>query len=173
METRWLGPPLARIDRGRVMLDDNEHAYLEDQAPLRVCIEPTAPPYTMIEQNGDFTGAIAEIIALLAERADFSWEIQAAPALSDDGQPTDLTDCDVLPFVIKSAFAQDMFELAPSYLELALAVASPLQAPFVESMRDLAGQRVGVVPNHVPLALLRSRYPDVAITPLANEARGP
>ena len=172
MENRWLGPPLAGIDRRRAVLDEDERDYLHDRGPLRVCVDPRSPPYTMIERDGDFTGAIADILALLGENGEFSWQIQPVALTSDSEREAALADCDVLPFVVNVDFSANDFELAPSYLEMALAVASPLQAPFVESMRNLAGQRVGMVSRHAPLAVLKARYPDVTIVPLDSESEG-
>ncbi|AQZ50257.1 diguanylate cyclase [Martelella mediterranea] len=172
MENRWLGPPLAGIDRRRAVLDEDERDYLHDRGPLRVCVDPRSPPYTMIERDGDFTGAIADILALLGENGEFSWQIQPVPLTSDSEREAALAGCDVLPFVANADFAGSDYDLTPSYLEMALAVASRLQAPFVESMRDLEGQRVGVVSRHAPLTMLKARYPDVAIVALDGEGAG-
>ena len=172
MENRWLGPPLAGIDRRRDVLNEDERDYLRDKGALRVCVDPQSPPYTMIERDGGFTGAVADILSLLSRNGDFSWQIQPVPLAGENERDATLADCDVLPFVVSADFAAAEFELAPAYLEMALAVASPLQAPFVESMRDLEGQRVGVVPNHAPLAVLKARYPDVTLVALDNESKG-
>lgn len=172
MENRWLGPPLAGIDRSRPVLNEIERGYLDAKGPLRVCVDPQSPPYTLIERDGDFTGAVADILSLLSQNGDFSWQIQPVPLADESERNATLADCDVLPFVVNDDFTAKAFELAPAYLDVALAVASPLQAPFVESMRDLAGQRVGVVPSHAPLAVLKSRYPDVILVALTSESKG-
>lgn len=172
MENRWLGPPLAGIDRHRAVLNEDERAYLRDRGPLRVCVEPESPPYTMVGRDGEFTGAVADILTLLGENGEFSWRIQPVPLAGRNEKDAALAGCDVLPFVVNADFAADAFDTAPAYLEIALAVASPLQAPFVESMRDLAGQRIGLVSSHAPAAMLAARYPDVTIVQLDSESDG-
>ena len=172
MESRWLGPPVADISRQRLVLDAAERAYLRDRGPLRVCVDPMSPPYTVIGRDGDFSGAVADLIGLLSRNGEFSWQIQPVPLTGDSEQDAASADCDVLPFVVESEFTENLFEFAPSYLEMALAVASPLQAPFVESMRSLSGQRVGVVASHVPFQLLQTRYPDVTLVPITGEKQG-
>ncbi|WP_244464822.1 transporter substrate-binding domain-containing protein [Martelella endophytica] len=170
MERRWLGPPIAGMERSHDLLDQDERRYLANKGPLRVCVDPEAPPYTTLDRTGSFDGAVAELLDLLAEHGDFRRQIETHPL--DDDKGSDAMGCDVLPFVARENMQNSRFDLATPYLDVALAVASPLQAPFIDSMRDLAGQKVGVVPSHVPRELLANRYPDVELVEIDSERQG-
>ncbi|AMM85825.1 transporter substrate-binding domain-containing protein [Martelella sp. AD-3] len=172
MERRWLGAPIAGMETGHDILTGDERQYLAEKGPIRVCVEPSSPPYTTIEDDGSLGGAIAEILALMSARGRFDRQIEPVSLANADSDSALSADCDVLPFVARENMRDTTFDLAPPYLDIALAVAAPLQAPFVSSLRELEGQRVGIVPTHVPAELLRSRYPNVGLVAIDSEDAG-
>ncbi|MBB4121022.1 diguanylate cyclase [Martelella radicis] len=172
MERRWLGAPIAGMETGHDLLTGDERQYLAEKGAIRVCVEPRSPPYTTIEDDGSLGGAIAEILGLMSERGRFDRQIKPVSLPSADSDSALSADCDVLPFVARENMRDSSFDLAPPYLDIALAVAAPLQAPFVSSLRELSGQRVGIVPTHVPADLLKSRYPDVELVEIDSESEG-
>ncbi len=172
MERRWLGAPVAGMETGHDLLTGDERRYLAEKGPIRVCVEPGSPPYTTIEDDGSLGGAIAEILELMSTRGRFDRQIKPVSLPSADSDSALSADCDVLPFVARENMRDTTFDLAPPYLDIALAVAAPLQAPFVSSLRELAGQRVGIVPTHVPADLLKSRYPEVELVAIDSEDKG-
>ncbi|TNB48818.1 transporter substrate-binding domain-containing protein [Martelella lutilitoris] len=172
MERRWLGPPMAGMETDRDLLSGEERKYLADKGTIRVCVEPRSPPYTVIDEEGYFSGAIAEIIGLMGERGRFDRQIKPVALPTADAESALAADCDVLPFAARENMRDTIFDLAPPYLDIALAVAAPLQAPFVSSLRELSGQRVGIVPTHVPADMLKTRYPDVELVEIDSEREG-
>ena len=172
MERRWLGPSFAGMETDHDLLDSEERQYLSEKGTIRVCIEPIVPPYTTFNKDGSFSGAVADILALISERSHFNHQIQPVSLPSTDSESVVAADCDVVPFVARENMRDSTFDLAPPYLDIALAVAAPIQAPFVNSLREMEGQRVGIVPTHVPEALLKSRYPDVNLIAVESEKQG-
>ncbi|PRX08110.1 UNVERIFIED_ORG: periplasmic/7TM domain sensor diguanylate cyclase [Martelella mediterranea] len=172
MERRWLGPPVAGMETSHDLLDGDERRYLSEKGTIRVCVEPRSPPYTTINDDGAFGGAVAEILGLMSERGRFDRQIEPIALPNTDNESALAAGCDVLPFVARENMRSTTFDLAPPYLDIALAVAAPLQAPFVNSLRELEGQRVGIVPTHVPKDLLTNRYPDVTLVDLESEKQG-
>nr|WP_272213528.1 transporter substrate-binding domain-containing protein [Marinicella sp. W31]MDC2879486.1 transporter substrate-binding domain-containing protein [Marinicella sp. W31] len=69
MERRWLGPPIAGMEISHDLLDRDERQYLSEKSTIRVCVEPRYPPYSTIDGNGAFNGAIAEILGLMGNAA--------------------------------------------------------------------------------------------------------
>jgi len=166
LETRWLGPAVAGITRDRVALTTEERAYLDRKGVVTVCVDPDAPPFMRLEGDGTLDGVAADVLSLLAERGGFSWQTTALP----DRRVA--PSCDLLPLVTEEPISPADWDLTPPYLVLPVAIATQLHKPFVESLRELSGQRVGIVPARVPAGLLRRRYPDVTLVEVANEKAG-
>ncbi|WP_205910768.1 transporter substrate-binding domain-containing protein [Paroceanicella profunda] len=172
LETRWLGPTLAEFGGRRAALTTEERAYLDGKGVIKVCVDPLTPPYTEVDEDGGFTGVAAEVMARLAERGGLSWQVVPVPLRDDALAGAQQHACDVLPFALRSPSLEGEWTFTPPYLLLPMAVANRLPQPFMESMRELAGQRVGVVPGRSPLDLLRRRYPEVTLVEVESEEEG-
>ncbi|MGX1100498.1 transporter substrate-binding domain-containing protein [Amorphus sp. MBR-141] len=170
LETRWLGPPLAGVARNRPVLTTVERDYLDAKGVLKVCVEPLTPPYTAVDEDGNFTGVAAEVMERLAKQGGFSWQVVPVPIWSAGLQKAQDYECDVLPFVTDSIGQDDQWTFTLPYLVLPMAVASSLDAPIVDRMSELAGKRVGVAPGESPIRVLERRYPDVILVEVTNEA---
>ena len=172
MEARWLGPPVAGVTRRHSVLTPEERAYLREKGVIRVCVDPVIPPYVRRSENGELEGAVVDIMNLMAERGGFEWQAEPVSYLGKNNAAIDATGCDVLPFAARANMAGAAFDISLSYLDVPLAVASALEAPFVESLRDLNGQKVGIVPAHAPLDMLQVRYPYVELEAIQSESAG-
>ncbi|MGX1308369.1 polar amino acid transport system substrate-binding protein [Amorphus suaedae] len=170
LETRWLGPPLAGTARKRPVLTTEERAFLEAKGVLKVCVDPTAHPYTAVDEDGNFTGVAAELMARLAEQGAFSWQVVPMPIREPGLEKPLLDGCDVLPFVPDSTGQDGRWTITLPYLVLPMAVATSLDQPIVNRMSELAGKRVGVSAGESPVGVLEQRYPEVELVEVANEA---
>ncbi|WP_118136561.1 transporter substrate-binding domain-containing protein [Oceanicella sp. SM1341] len=170
LETRWLGPTLSGFAARRVAFTTEERSYLDGKGVIRVCAAPRAPPYASVAADGSFTGVAAEVMTRLAGRAGLSW--QTVPVDMPAGDAMRDGRCDLLPLAMRDEVPAGDWDFTQPYLVLPMAVATPLPQPFVEGLRELAGKRVGVVPGHSPLRLLRQRYPEVTLVEVASEEEG-
>lgn len=159
LETKWLGPSAAGMAPKRIGLTTEERAFLDQKGVINVCPVPS-PPFSVLDDDGGFKGVAAGLMALLGEKGGFSWHVVPG---GDGGA------CDVQPFAMDGELAADDWITTEPYLRLPLAVASPLHKPFVDGMRQLAGQRVAVLEGQTPVHLLASRYPDVALIPFGDD----
>ncbi len=172
LERHWLGPRIAGIANGRDVLSLAEREFLRSKGVIKVCFDPLIPPYSAVDADGRFTGVTADIIARIAELGSFVWQVQPVETWGDNHAPAGSYECDVLPFASAPAVPDSDWELTAPYLVMPLAVATPLQTQFVESLHPFAGKRVGYVPGRTPIDLLQRRYPDVTLVPVADESEG-
>ncbi|MCF3936151.1 transporter substrate-binding domain-containing protein [Acuticoccus sp. M5D2P5] len=172
LETRWLGPAFASLHSDRAPLTMAERDYLSEKGVIKACIDPDMAPYTAIDKDGKFTGIAAEVMNHLANRGGFTWQAVPVDMQSNPFAATKGLDCDVLPFAMVSGPSSDDWQLTLPYLVLPMVVAAPLQHPFVESVSELAGERVGVVAGRGPYEMLRERYPGVRFEEVESEEAG-
>ncbi|WP_108662480.1 transporter substrate-binding domain-containing diguanylate cyclase [Acuticoccus kandeliae] len=172
LETRWLGPAIAAIARHRVSLTTEERAYLDEKGVLKVCVDPKAPPFTTIDEKGRLNGVVADVLALLEERGAIDWQVKPVKTHGGDLAFIRTSDCDMVPFTMEPSSPVPGWTVTPPYLDLVMAVATPLHRPFIEGMAELAGMRVAIVPDRSPIDILARRYPDVTLIEVASEREG-
>ncbi|WP_235890590.1 transporter substrate-binding domain-containing protein [Martelella alba] len=172
MEVRWLGPPIAGMSEIRTPLTPEEERFLQEKGVIRVCVDPNAAPFTSIDSSGQFTGIAADIMAVLAKRGHFSFQVVPVSDLGSPAEDLAKTGCDILPFASQHEVSAGSWDFTMSYLDVPTAVAGEIADPFIDSLRDLSGRTVGYVPGHVPEELLQERYPGVTLVAVANEREG-
>ena len=172
LETRWLGPAVAGITPRRANLTLRERSFLARKGVINVCVDPLIPPYTAVDDDGAFTGVAADVMARLAEIGGFDWQVQPVRMWGDNFAPAPDHECDVVPFTMDRGDENGNWDVTQPYMVLPMAVATQLHKPFVESLRAFAGQRVGYVPQRSPAELLKRRYPEVTLIPVADEEEG-
>ncbi|MCK5334936.1 MAG: response regulator, partial [Gammaproteobacteria bacterium] len=59
-----------------------------------------------------------------------------------------------------------------SYISFPVVVATRNDSPFIDSLEDLTGKRVGVVKGYLNEKRLVEKFPDLRVVPLANVAKG-
>ncbi|GAB5377163.1 MAG: hypothetical protein AcusKO_36250 [Acuticoccus sp.] len=168
LETRWLGPTLAGFTRHRPSLTSEERDYLDEKGVVNVCVDPGAPPYTVLDKDGNFTGVAAEVMDDMAERGNFAWQVKPVRIWSRGVEHALEHDCDVLPFVT-DRISHEEWAFSLPYLTLPMAIAGGLDQPYVDSLADLSGKRVGVAPGESPVRDLAQRYPKVILVEVDSE----
>ncbi|WMS43240.1 transporter substrate-binding domain-containing protein [Acuticoccus sp. MNP-M23] len=172
LERRWLGPAIAGIVAPRANLTTAEREYLRNKSVIKVCFDPLVPPYSAVDEDGAFIGVSADIMARLAETGGFSWQVQPVRLFGENYVPDESAECDILPFTSDRGTDNVDWDTTDPYMVLPMAVATPLQTPFVESLHAFDGRRVGYVPERSPTELLQRRYPNVTLIPIEDEAEG-
>lgn len=170
LETRWLGPSLAGFSRQRPNLTSDERAFLDKKGVVDVCVDPKAPPYTALDEDGEFTGVAAQVMDRLSERGNFQWRAVPVEIWGLDQNDTLAEDCDVLPFVTDAVAQNEDWSFSLPYLTLPMAVAGGLDQPYVDTLGDLEGKRVGVAPGGSSVRDLERRYPKVVLVKMESEA---
>ncbi|ADZ71563.1 diguanylate cyclase [Polymorphum gilvum] len=172
LETNWLGPRLAGAAPKRAPLTTEERAYLDAKGVVKVCLDPDMPPFATAGKDGTLSGLAPDIMSLLATRGGFAWQAVTAEGGGNALDTARRLGCDVVPLALEAGILVHGWDVTTPYLRLPIAVATQLHRPFVDGMRDLDGQTVGVVPGRVPANLLGQRYPKVTLVEVASEDEG-
>jgi diguanylate cyclase (GGDEF)-like protein len=175
IEIRWLG---ASVDMdipetGEVTLNAVELAWLDaHDNQLNMCIDPNWLPLEGIDEEGKHVGLSAEVARLFSKRAPVRFELVRTDSWTESIGAARQGKCDIFTMAMETPERSEFLNFTEPYLEVPTVVLGRIEAPFIERVGDLRGQRIGVVKDYAFAELLQSRYPSFNLIEVANEQTG-
>lgn len=83
----------------QLVLTEEERDYLESLGPITMAVDPDWEPFEWIDENGEFKGIAADLIALIEERLDITFEIIPTENWPESVALSKVGDVMVLPFL--------------------------------------------------------------------------
>ncbi|WP_228705776.1 transporter substrate-binding domain-containing protein [Marinobacter sp. es.048] len=175
IESRWLGASvdLDIQETGEVSLNAVELAWLEaHDNQLNMCIDPNWLPLEGIDEEGKHVGLSAEVARLFSNRAPVRFELVHTDSWTESIGAARQGECDIFTMAMKTPERSEFLNFTQPYLEVPAVALGRIEAPFIERVGDLRGQRIGVVKDYAFAELLQSRYPAFNLIKVANEQTG-
>jgi len=175
IESRWLGASVDRqvAETGEVTLNAIELAWLEaHNSQLNMCVDPHWFPLEGIDAEGNHTGLSAEVARLFSKRAPVRFELVRTDSWKESMRAARQGKCDIFTMAMKTPERSRFLNFTEPYLEVPTVVLGRIEAPFIERVGDLRGQRIGVVEDYAFAELLQNRYPSLNLIEVGNEQDG-
>ncbi|MEN9424274.1 MAG: hypothetical protein RL122_1657 [Pseudomonadota bacterium] len=144
-----------------IVLTQSEQTWLEQRqgAPLRYCFSPVWKPYDFFE-DGKHKGIFADYVHLFSKRLN----IPVQPVLSSTwGEALQFVregKCDFLSGAVKTPEREDFLFFTMPYYQTAHVLLAKSGRPFVQSLADIADQKI-VIPTRGAIGTqLRQNYPN-------------
>ncbi|WP_449285943.1 transporter substrate-binding domain-containing protein [Marinobacter sp. PE14] len=175
IEIRWLG---ASVDMdipetGEVTLNAAELAWLEARDnQLNYCIDPDWFPLEGLDEEGRHAGLSAEVALLFSKRSPVNFELVATDSWTQSIASIKQGKCEIFTMAMKTPERSEYLNFTEPYLEVPTVVLGRIEAPFIERVGDLRGQKIGVVEDYAFAELLQSRYPSLDLVEVPNEQSG-
>lgn len=175
IEDRWLGASggARQPGNGKANLTEAELAWLENRSNrVSMCIDPDWLPLEGRDGNGKHAGLSAEVFRMFAERTPIRFDVVPTDNWQQSMQAARERRCDLLSMAMKTPERSEFMNFTEPYLEVPNVVLGRIEAPFIERIGDLRGQRVGVVEGYAFAELLQTRYPSMNLIGVSNEQEG-
>ncbi|MFJ2710380.1 transporter substrate-binding domain-containing protein [Pseudomonas sp. NPDC087346] len=156
----------ARLENVEVRLDDQDRQWLRQHPVLRMGISgPDYPPFEITRNNQDLEGLTADYAALLAQLLGTRIEVRRYSGREEVIAALKRGDLDLLG-------TSNSFEIADPELILSRAYAEdqPMLVTRLDDSlpADLAGKRIAMVEDYLPLATVQAFYPDSSVQRYAS-----
>lgn len=175
IESRWLG---ASVDMevqetGEVSLNAVELAWLgTHNNQLSYCIDPDWFPLEGLDEEGRHAGLSAEVARLFSKRSPVDFELVATDSWTESIASIKQGKCQIFTMAMQTPERLEFLNFTEPYLEVPTVVLGRIEAPFIERVGDLRGQKIGVVEDYAFAELLQSRYPSLNLVEVPNEQAG-
>lgn len=155
-----------------VFLSEEEREYLKDRGPIRFSVDPSWAPYEWIDESGKYRGVGADYLKLLSGKLGVVMELVPTRSWEETLEFVKAGSSDVVPLLNRTKDREEFLGFTSPYVINPAVIVTRDDVSDLAGFMDLAGKTVAVVKGYNVEDILRERYPDLSIVPVANNREG-
>ena len=156
----------------RMELTDAERKWLAQHPDIRLGDDFAWPPFVFEDNKGNFSGISSGYIETISKRLGIKIRPLKGLTWPQVLEQVKSGGVDILPAVARTPEREKFLNFTKPYISFPIVVATLRSGPFVDSLSDLKGLRVGVVKGYVTQELLETEHPDLTLVMFKNLAEG-
>src|ERR1051325_10538993 len=137
-----------------------------------MCVAPDWMPIEGIDRDGRHTGVAADFIRLMARRGGLNVELVRTKTWEESFALGQKRQCDIFSLLMDSPSRRSFLDFTTPYLEIPGVIATSVKVPFVASLDQVRGKRLGHMRGFAGIELLRQRYPDIQLVGVDSYEEG-
>ena len=158
--------------RATVHWNERELAYLESRGPIRMCVAPDWMPIEGIDRNGRHTGMAADFMRVMAQRGGLNIELVRTKTWEESFALGERRQCDIFSLLMDSPSRHSFLDFTTPYLEIPGVIATSANVPFIASLDQVAGKKLGHMRGFAGMELLRLRHPGLQFVEVDSYQEG-
>lgn len=149
-------------------LSDEEQTWLAAHPVIRVSADTQWAPIEFKDKEGKPQGMSISYLNRIGRELGIRFEFDNANSWSDSLHKLMSKEIDLLPAIVADDERRKMMRFTDPYLTVPAAVFSATEAAYLGSINGLKDKRVLVIKDEAVESWLRSNWPELALTPVAD-----
>ncbi|MBZ2170321.1 ATP-binding protein [Marinobacter sp. F4216] len=167
----WLQTDVPALERNGFELSGADQDWLKRNEDLRVAFRSDWPPFEFA-QDGRPGGLVADLMTRLESKLNLRFErTLVSDRMTAEEQLRDGT-VDILPGLARTPRNEQDFLFTRAYLTVPIALAIRDEGRFIGDLREIQGERVGVVNRHAAHDYLLINHPELNLFPVSTVEEG-
>lgn len=173
LRARWVGRDIApRPRQTDIPLSEKEKAWLKALPPLRLGVDPSYAPFSLLSGQGEAEGLSLDYVREIA--AELGIRLTQVPSENWTGTVERVRrgEVDLVAAINPQSATFPYLEPSVPYLDFPIMIVTREGSPTVAGRDDLAGKRVLGNVTREPVRRLLARIPNVQAIPVDTEVEG-
>ncbi|HEY4092248.1 MAG TPA: transporter substrate-binding domain-containing protein [Luteibacter sp.] len=169
----WVGRDIApRPRQFAIPLSEREKAWLHDLPPLRLGVDPSYAPFSLITGQGQAEGLALDYVREIA--AELGLRLTQVPSENWAGTVASVKrgEVDLVAAINPQSATWPYLEPSTSYLDFPIMIVTREGAPVIAGRDDLSGKLVLGNTTREPIRRLLARIPGLTVVPVGTEEDG-
>ena len=146
-------------------LNDEERQWLKNHKTLRLGVDHAWAPFEYFDQNKKYSGVASGYIKIVQDIVGIELKPLYIESWSDVVDKAKVKKLDILPAVAITPERLEYLNFTDAYISFPMVIATTNNSPYIGSIKDLAGLKVGVVESYVTHENLSRDYPELDLVP--------
>jgi PAS domain S-box-containing protein len=164
-ERAILGKWVGEAGPGQVMLTPAERAWLDAHRDIRLGVDLARPPIEMLGLDGSYQGIAADYVRIINQRLGLNMKPASSLPRKEALAKAQAGDLDILPALGRTPEREATLGFTAPYLKFPTVICTRKGSPFVTTINELAGKRVGVLEGYALEERLRRDHPQIVLVP--------
>jgi polar amino acid transport system substrate-binding protein len=149
-------------------LTKKEKNYLKKKNKITMCIDPNWMPFESFDAKGNYIGMSADYFKLIENILSTKIDVVNSSTWSESIKLAKKRKCDIMSLVMQTPERKEYLNFTTPYLKIPLVVTTKLNVPFIDSIKDIKNETVGISKGYAFVEILREKYPDLKIVEVEN-----
>jgi ABC-type amino acid transport substrate-binding protein len=97
-------------------LNDLEKDYLNNHPIIKLCVDPDWLPYEKLDEQGEYSGLVAEYLGLISQRLNIAFDVLASRSWKETQQLYQKGTCDVVSALNKTVEREQYLNFTRPYI---------------------------------------------------------
>ncbi len=168
---RWGNSAPSTSGMQRILLTEQERAWLTQHPQLKVLFDSSFLPFTYADEQGHFRGLSADVLAKVSLRTGIKFEAHQGSSVNGMLASLRAGEYDLAPALSPSAEREREVSFTRPYLSapLVLVVRDAQDAP--HRLEQLAGKKLAIVEGNAYRATITREFPNIQLMEVSNYNR--
>lgn len=160
---RWEAGGTSVSDTEQVKFTVEELRWLQQNPLLKVGTIKSYIPFTFTDENGDFKGLSADVLAKISLRTGLQFKVQEVSSVSHMIEQLQAGEFDLLAALTPSNQRKTQLDFTRPYLSPPLVLVTPAKSDAPNNLQALSGKTLAVVQGNTQLIMLAKDFPDIHV----------
>ncbi|MBE0497115.1 MAG: transporter substrate-binding domain-containing protein [Campylobacterales bacterium] len=147
---------------------EEEKRYLQRNPVVRVCVNPTSPPFGSLGEKGKYEGIGAELLELIAKRLSLQLEIIQTYTWKESIEKAKNNQCDILNFIPNTLDFNDWLLFTEPIFSDYNVLLTRSDHPYIADVRSLSHKTLALAENTLLSEKLSYAFPNLTIFSVAT-----
>ena len=165
-------PILYAKDIDNLNLTQEERNWLKTHPTISIIDDFVWPPYSYQDDEGKFAGIASSYTELFTKKLGIEFQPQFGHTWEEVLQTVKSRHGDIIPVLVSTPEREEYLSFTKPFISFPVVLATLQKSPFIDSLEDLTGKRVGVVKGYLSQKRLTEGFPNLQLVPYLNVAKG-
>ncbi|MCJ8206317.1 transporter substrate-binding domain-containing protein [Pseudomonas sp. RGM2987] len=167
---RWSAGGASMPGQQALQFSASEQRWMDTHPRIRVVIDENFLPLTFIDEQGQFRGISADVLARIGLRTGLKFDIQRGQSVYDLIERVKSGQADVLAAITISSESddEDALRFTRPYLTNPFVLVAPQNSKAPLTLNQMDGKRLALVRGNVLQQYLQEQFPGVKLIPAEN-----
>lgn len=164
LEDRWIIDPADRIYSSgsrAIELDPKEIAWLAAHPNIRVGADPNHPPYSFVNDHGQFSGISADFVKILNDRLGINLRMVPGLTWQEILAGARQGTIDLISAVRKTPEREEFFNFSKTYTPNLLVVITRNDNSDIKSRYDIEGRKIALIRGYASHEEIAKQFPSI------------
>ena len=146
-----------------VYLTKKEQQYLKEKKQITMCIDPNWMPFEKFDETGKYIGMSADYFEIFEKSIATPFKVIPTSSWSESLEYAQAKKCDILSLAMETKQRSEYLNFTTPYMKVPLVVATRLDVPFINNVKELRDQKIGIPKGYAFVEILKEQYPSLNV----------
>jgi len=168
IQRRWSAGGSSMPGRTALHFSASEQRWMDAHPLVRVAVDDSFLPLSFFNEDGEFRGISADLLAKVSLRTGVKFEVQRAISVADMLEQIRTNKADLLITLTPSTTREGLLRFTRPYLNTPYVLVTGTQPSSPSTLDDMAGKRLAVIHGNPLRDFVSKHYPQILLVEARN-----